>query len=356
LYFWPLISVSILAPVNNPELSLRSDSIAISVVVPVRDEADSIGLLLNDLLTQTLKPHEIVITDGGSVDGTREIIRELIGKGAPVKLILDEDSLPGRSRNLAVANAKNDWIGFIDAGIRPAANWLTALAEKVESDSTVDVVYGTYAPVIDSFFKECAAIVYVPPATITEEGPVRAYSIASALMRRRVWEQTGGFPEDLRSAEDLLFMNKVTRAGFHIVRAPKAIVYWNIQPGFWGTFRRFVVYSRNNIRAGLFGEWQGRIFIYYALIAASAISLLKFGPKALIIPPILWLLLLFARGVTALRRNRNTYPAGFARHLARLFLIVPIIAVLDAATFAGSISWLLRDKLRLIGGAHESRG
>jgi len=342
--------------VNNPELSPRPESIAISVVVPVRDEADSIRRLIEALLGQTRPPNEIVITDGGSVDGTREIIREIISQGAPVKLILDEDSLPGRSRNLAVANAKNDWIGFIDAGIKPEASWLAGLAEKVESDSTVDVVYGTYAPVIDSFFRECAAIAYVPAATITEEGPVRAYSIASALMRRKVWEQTGGFPEDLRSAEDLLFMNKVTRAGFHIVRAPRAIVYWNIQPGFWGTFRRFVIYSRNNIRAGLFGEWQGRIFIYYALIAGSAVSVLKFGPKSLIVPPILWLLLLIARGVTALRRNRKTYPASFAHNLARLSVIVPIIAVLDAATFAGSISWLLRDKLRLIGGAHESRG
>ncbi len=340
---------------NNPELSPASESIAISVVVPVRDEAESIRQLIEGLLGQTLPPNEIVITDGGSVDGTRGIIKEIIHEGAPLTLILDENSLPGRSRNLAVANAKSDWIGFIDAGIRPAPNWLAALAEKVEGDSTVDVVYGTYEPVIDSFFKECAAIVYVPAATMTDEGPMRPYSIASALMRRNVWERTGGFPEDLRSAEDLLFMNKVTRAGFHIVRAPRAIVYWNIQPGLWRTFRRFVVYSRNNIRAGLFGEWQGRIFIYYALIAASAVNHLVFGPRALIGPPVLWLVLLITRALKALNRNRKTYPASFARNFARMFFIVPIIAVLDAATFAGSLSWLLRDRLKLIGGAHESR-
>ena len=98
MYFWQLISVSILAPVNNPELSPRSEPIAISVVVPVRDEAGSIRRLIEALLGQTRPPNEIVITDGGSVDGTREIIREIISRGAPVKLILDKDSLPGRSR------------------------------------------------------------------------------------------------------------------------------------------------------------------------------------------------------------------------------------------------------------------
>ena len=343
------------APVSNPDSAPASKPIVISVVVPVRDEADSIRQLIEALLSQTQRPDEIVITDGGSIDGTREIIGEIIREGAPVKLIIDEDSLPGRSRNLAIANASNDWIAFIDAGIRPAPNWLEALAEKPRPDS-IDVVYGTYEPIIDSFFKECAAIVYVSPATMTDEGPVRPYSIASALMHRTVWEAVGGFPENLRSAEDLLFMNKITAGGFQIVRAPKAVVYWNIQPGFRGTFRRFVIYSRNNIRAGLFGDWQGRIFIYYAIIAASAVNHLWWGPKSLIVPPIIWLLLLIARAVRAIRRNRAGYPASFARNLARLFLIVPIIAVLDAATFVGSISWLLQDKLGLIGGAHESRG
>ena len=341
---------------NNPELSPRPEPIAISVVVPVRDEADSIRQLIEGLLGQTMPPNEIVITDGGSVDGTREIINEIISDGAPVKLILDQDSLPGRSRNIAVANARNDWIGFIGAGIKPSANWLATLAEKVENDSTIDVVYGTYEPIIDSFFKECATIVYVPAATVTDEGSVRPYSIASALMRRRVWEQTGGFPEHLRSAEDLLFMNKVTRAGFRIVRAPQAIVYWNIQPGWWRTFRRFVVYSRNNIRAGLFGDWQGRIFIYYAVIAASTLNVFVLGAPGFLVPPVLWLAFLIARALRALSRNRKTYPASFVRNVARMFFIVPIIAALDAATFVGAFSWLLRDKLRLIGGAHESRG
>ncbi len=341
---------------NNSGSSPASNSIAISVVVPVRNEADSILQLIEALLEQTLPPDEIVITDGGSVDGTREIINQIIQRGAPVELILDENSMPGRSRNLAVTNAKNDWIAFIDAGIKPVPDWLAALAEKVNRDSSVDVVYGTYDPIIDSFFKECAAIVYVSPVTMTDEGPVRPYSIASALMRRSVCEAVGGFPENLRSAEDLLFMNQVTRAGFHIVRAPKAVVHWHIKPGFGGTFRRFVTYSRNNIRAGLFGDWQRRIFIYYLFIAASALTSMILGPKSLIIPFLLWLLLLLARGVTALRRNRQSYPASLARNLIRMVLIVPIIAVLDAASFVGSISWLLRDKLGLIGGAHESRG
>ena len=91
----------------------------ISVVIPVRDEERSIRPLLDNLLAQTQRPDEIVITDGGSTDATRDIIFEYIQTGAPIKLIEVDHALPGRGRNLAVQVSQFDWIALIDAGIRP---------------------------------------------------------------------------------------------------------------------------------------------------------------------------------------------------------------------------------------------
>ena len=330
---------------KNPDNSPRINSIAISVVVPVRDEEDSIRALLDGLLSQTLPPNEIVITDGGSVDQTRAIIEDFIHRGEPVRLLIDDDSLPGRSRNIGVANASNDWIAFIDAGITPSKNWLEALADQVVDRANAEVVYGTYEPIIDSFFTECAAIAYVPPPTTTAEGPVRPYSIASALMPRQAWEKAGGFPEHLRSAEDLIFMQKVEDAGFRIVRAPRALVHWSIQQGLWKTFRRFAVYSRNNIRAGLWRNWQAPIIRQYAVVGLLAMIAALLGPLWLAVPVGVWFGLLLARSTIALIRNRRCFPASTSRNLRRLCMLVPIIMVLDAAAFLGTLNWLLFDKL-----------
>jgi glycosyltransferase involved in cell wall biosynthesis len=329
------------------------NTIEISVVVPVRDEEESVRALLEGLLNQTLPPKEIVITDGGSIDATRELIEEFIRRGAPVKLFREHDSLPGRARNVGAKQAGSEWIAFTDAGTRSGPEWLAALAEKAGDGSVVDVIYGSYEPVVDSFFKECAAIAYVPPPANTAEGSVRPRSIVSALMRRQVWEDVGGFPENLRSAEDLLFMRRVEQAKFKIARAPGAVVYWNIQPNLWHTFKRFAEYSRNNIRAGLFAEWQRSIFVYYALLAASTFTVLFLGPRGLFIPPALWLLFMTVRATKALFQNRQNYPASVGRNAVRLGLLVPIIATLDAAAFTGSINWLLRDKFRLTGSRGE---
>ena len=166
----------------------------ISVVVPVRDEEDSIRELLDSLLTQTRPPDEIVITDGGSTDATPQIIEEYIRKGAPVRLIRAGAALPGRGRNLGAAQASNEWLAFTDAGIRLENNWLEALVAKAETDDHIDVVYGTCQPVTDTFFKQCAAIAYVPPPTPHDGVITRPRFIASTLLRREVWQAVNGFP------------------------------------------------------------------------------------------------------------------------------------------------------------------
>src|SRR6476660_3834517 len=120
---------------------MHSGYMKVSVIVPVRNEQDTIRALLDGLLNQTRLPDEIIITDGGSLDATTEIIEEYIRKGAPVRLIRAGAALPGRGRNLGAAQASYEWIGFTDAGIRLANNWLETLVAKAEADSSVDVVY-----------------------------------------------------------------------------------------------------------------------------------------------------------------------------------------------------------------------
>jgi glycosyltransferase involved in cell wall biosynthesis len=318
----------------------------ISVIVPVRNEEHSIRELLDSLLTQTRRPDEIVITDGGSTDSTREIITDYIRNQAPIRLICATAALPGRGRNLAAAEAKCEWLGFIDAGIRPAKDWLEVLASRPESDDKLDVVYGSWEPVTDTFFKECAAITYLPPPASVNGITTRARSIASSLMRRDVWRGVGGFPESLRSGEDLIFMNRVESAGFIFVFEPAAVVYWNIEPTFTATFKRFVAYSRSNIRAGLWRQWQSSIISRYLILVLLFLPAIVLGLPWLWFPFLLWILMLVSRGAVAIRRNRSHYPATIARNLKRLLVITPLLAVLDAAAIIGSVVWLMKDSFR----------
>jgi glycosyltransferase involved in cell wall biosynthesis len=316
----------------------------ISVIVPVLNEENTIRALLDSLCNQTRPPDEIVITDGGSVDQTPKLIESYDSKGIEIRLIREWGALPGRGRNVAIENARHDWLAFVDAGIRAQPDWLECMIGRAVAAPAVDVVYGAWRPITDSFFKECAAIAYVPPPTRTDGVDIRPRFIASSLMRRVVWSSVGGFPEHLRSAEDLLFMNKVEAAGFREGYASGAIVLWNIEPDIIGTFKRFTIYSRNNIRAGLWKQWQSAIFKRYLVLCLIAVFAVLVGWKWLLLPFILWIALMVLRGLVAIRRNRKEYPSGIGRNLLRLFVLVPVLTVLDAAAVIGTLIWLVRDR------------
>jgi glycosyltransferase involved in cell wall biosynthesis len=325
----------------------------ICVVIPLRNEERSIRSLLDSLTSQALPPAEIAITDGGSTDNTLAIIQEYVSRGTPILLTRTPAALPGRGRNLSAAQATSEWLAFTDGGIQPSRDWLAELAHRAEQTGA-EVIYGSWEPVINSFFAECAAIAYVPPPTEKEGLLLRPPFIASTLIRKSVWEAVGGFPEDLRSAEDLLFIRRIEDSGTRVAFAPRAVVQWELQPTLRLTFRRFALYARHNMRAGLWREWQAALLRRYLLLGASAVPALVLGWRWLVVPAGLWVMLLLARGVAAIWRNRHCYPASPGRNLLRLACVAPLLAVIDTAGLIGTAQWLARDKLLPKQGAEQT--
>jgi len=165
-------------------------------------------------------------------------------------------------------------------------------------------------------------------------------------MRKTVWQAVGGFPEHLRSGEDLVFMNNIESAGHRCVSEPLALVHWELKPSLSTTFSRFVSYSRNNIRAGLWRQWQFVILSRYAVLLILTLPVFLVGPWWLLLPFTACVAMWFARALVAIRRNRLCYPATLTRNLSRLFGITSVIVVLDAAAIIGTFEWLLKDSFR----------
>lgn len=310
----------------------------VSVVVPVKNEERTIMRLLEGLLAQTRPPDEIVITDGGSADRTRDIVREFQrATGVPVVLVEAEQALPGRGRNLAIARASSEWVACIDAGIVPRRDWLAELITAAGREPSARVIFGRFEAVTESFFTECAAMVYAP-----RPGSFRR-SIASCLMHRSAWEAAGRFREDLRSSEDLIFFKGLDAADVPRVFTHEAVVAWSLKPSARATFSHFSTYSRSNIRAGLFAEWQLRLSLMYAALAGAFLAGLLWWWPLVLLPP-LALLLRAERRIYNWRRGQ-----GRARLLKemldprRVLGVAWVNLVIDAAAFRGMLEWLRRD-------------
>ena len=299
----------------------------VAVVVPVRDEEDAVVPLVRSLRAQRLVPEEIVIVDGGSGDATVARARQAAEGDPSVRLLEIGPATPGRGRNVGAMGSTAPWIAFTDAGIEVDEHWLERLARFASED--VDVVYGSYEPVVDAPFTEVASLAYVGRKTPSSVGPVRTRSIASCLLRRSVFDAVGGFP-DLRAAEDRIFMDAVEAQGFRVACSPEAVVRWHLQPTTWRTFARFRSYSRHNVVARQEANWHYGVARQYAVATPLLLLALRWRKFALI--PILGF---FARGFRSIWLRRAGHGGLWPFDPRRIGAVSALLAVIDVATIVG---------------------
>jgi hypothetical protein len=56
--------------------------------------------------------------------------------------------------------------------------------------------------------------------------------------------------------------------------------------------------------------------------------------------------MLGARAAVAIWRNRACYPGSIMENAVRMLVLMPLIALLDAATIIGTLQWAVRDRSR----------
>lgn len=111
----------------------------VSVIVPVLNERNRLSLCLIGLLAQGTEVVEILVVDGGSTDGTQQLVCSFADRDARVRLI-DASPIPnawngkawGLEVGLSSACPHTDWILTVDADVRPKASLTNALLAQAE--------------------------------------------------------------------------------------------------------------------------------------------------------------------------------------------------------------------------------
>ncbi|MBQ6219893.1 MAG: glycosyltransferase [Methanosphaera sp.] len=111
----------------------------ISVLIPVYNVAKYLGNCLDSVINQTFKDIEIICINDGSTDNSLKILEEYARKDERIKIISQENQGLGASRNVAIENAKGDYIFFLDSDDLLFNQTLEKLYENITANKT-DIV------------------------------------------------------------------------------------------------------------------------------------------------------------------------------------------------------------------------
>lgn len=116
----------------------------ISFIIPVKDEAESISLLYNELTQESKKlklDYEVIIIDDGSIDQTFLILKEIQGKDKRVKIVKLRGNF-GKSIALQTGfdYSKGDIIITLDGDLQDNPKEISKFLQKI--DEGYDLVSG----------------------------------------------------------------------------------------------------------------------------------------------------------------------------------------------------------------------
>lgn len=158
-------------------------------------------------MSQTHAPLEIIVVDDGSADDTGDKVGQF---GQRVKLLRQRNRGPAAACNRAIAAAKADWIGLLDAD----DEWLPSKLERqlpYTLDDGVGVVYcrqGGHQMTL---------------ATLWERNRI---GTSTVLLRRAAFLAVGQFDEDppLIGVEDYNLWLRMAAAGWGLQLCPERLI------------------------------------------------------------------------------------------------------------------------------------
>ncbi|HEY3220366.1 MAG TPA: glycosyltransferase family 2 protein [Gemmatimonadales bacterium] len=225
----------------------------VSIVMPCRNEAAYIGPCLSSVLATDypLDRVEVLVADGRSDDGTREIVERFAAHHPCVRVLDNPARITPTALNMAIRAATGDVIIRMDAhGIYPrdyVSRLVTAL-EETGADNVGGVVITL--PADDTATARAIALAFAHPLGVGNAyfrigvaGPRWVDTVPFGCFRRELFERVGMFDEELIRNQDDEFNLRVIGRGGRILLLPDVVSRYYARRSLGAVARMFYQYG-----------------------------------------------------------------------------------------------------------------
>lgn len=120
---------------------------AVSIIVPVYNAQKSIGRCIESIINQEFTDFEVILVNDGSKDASGAICDEYAARDSRIRVIHKENTGVSDSRNLALDEAKGEYIQFMDSD-----DWITtdatSLLYRAAKEHQCDMVIADFYRVV----------------------------------------------------------------------------------------------------------------------------------------------------------------------------------------------------------------
>lgn len=195
----------------------------ISVLMPVRNEERHIRAAVHSVLNNgyPLDRLEILVIDGHSDDGTRDVLDEL-ARSAPVTVLDNPARIVPPAMNIGLARARGEIIFRLDGHAKYLPGYLRRVVDFLRGHPEVACAGGALQTVGETPVGRAIVAAQTSPFGVGNShfrlagftGEVD--TIAFGGYRRQVFERIGGFDEELVRNQDDEFNHRLLKAGMRI--------------------------------------------------------------------------------------------------------------------------------------------
>ena len=207
---------------------MDQEIIRFSVIMPLYNKGTYVEKAIRSVLGQTYPHYELIVVNDGSTDDSAVIAEELLKDVPNAQLINQENAGVAVARNNGVAQAKRDYVCFLDADDWWDVSFLQEMQQFIK-DYPEAGIWGTNY----WYVKKGKTHVAVPCETGYINYP-KLYANTSAMplwtgavcMRKKIFLDKGGFPKGIKLGEDFLLWTRVALYN-KVAFLNKAIAYYN---------------------------------------------------------------------------------------------------------------------------------
>jgi glycosyltransferase involved in cell wall biosynthesis len=223
----------------------------ISFVIPCRNEAKYISETINSILNQKnqYKDIEIIVVDGLSTDGTREIISELSSKDSRVKLIDNEKLITPIALNLGIQKVSGNFIFILGAHSKIANDYIEKCMDIFRTHTDVSCAGGPINSIgITSIGKAIASAMSSPIGVGNAKHRFPQYEgyaemACFPVFKREVFDKIGMFDEKLIRNQDDDFCFRLRKSGGKVYISHTVKSFYYVRENLKSLFKQYFEYG-----------------------------------------------------------------------------------------------------------------